>query len=457
MPTLKRKNADGNWEYIQVSGLDVSQLRNDVDSNTTALAESAQHQTDWINVKKPPYNAKGDGTTDDTVAIQTAINDAYTKKVPVYFPTGRYRVVSTITLPARIELIGNSKLSEYAYPFSTNCSTSIETESNPVFVGSTPGTTSNLFTCKLSMRGLAFYDKNESVNTVFLDCFNLFGGSIFECGFRSYGTIIRGTLNYLTRIHFNTFLDIRKSVITNRDFTQFSGITDSYILNNYINASIYSLSTKLIDVHYMNLSVFSHNFCDFAYNVMNLTSGHDNQITNNIFDYSYRGIILSALGGFTITDNNFTHINKKYATTSNRWMVTPDTNMTTKAWTGILLNYQCADMIIKNNFGDSECEELVPFRGTGYKRIETGGNRVSGKTLDQSAIMARALDTNYTGDGTDLKIQELIDYEVTTLPSANITTGGAIASFHGQTLFYNGKRIRNDNGTWKDMMGATVS
>jgi hypothetical protein len=30
MGTLKRKNADGNWEYIQVSGLDVAQLQDDV-------------------------------------------------------------------------------------------------------------------------------------------------------------------------------------------------------------------------------------------------------------------------------------------------------------------------------------------------------------------------------------------------------------------------------------------
>jgi hypothetical protein len=38
MSTLKRKNANGVWEYIQVTGQDVSQLQSDIDSVTTAMA-----------------------------------------------------------------------------------------------------------------------------------------------------------------------------------------------------------------------------------------------------------------------------------------------------------------------------------------------------------------------------------------------------------------------------------
>lgn len=49
-----------------------------------------------INVKDPPYNAVGDGVTDDTTAIQNALNDSYTTKVPVYFPQGTY-LVNTLT------------------------------------------------------------------------------------------------------------------------------------------------------------------------------------------------------------------------------------------------------------------------------------------------------------------------------------------------------------------------
>lgn len=55
----------------------------------------------WINVKDAPYNANGDGTTDDTAAIQAAINAAQVAADPdkrnvVYFPVGEYRVTDAV-------------------------------------------------------------------------------------------------------------------------------------------------------------------------------------------------------------------------------------------------------------------------------------------------------------------------------------------------------------------------
>jgi Pectate lyase superfamily protein len=52
-----------------------------------------------FNVKSPPYNAAGNGTTDDTAAIQAAVNAAIAAKGgTIYFPAGNYKVSSTITI-----------------------------------------------------------------------------------------------------------------------------------------------------------------------------------------------------------------------------------------------------------------------------------------------------------------------------------------------------------------------
>jgi len=54
------------------------------------------------NVKLPPYNAKGDGRTDDTAAIQRALNEHEV----VFLPKGYYVVSRTIELGGRTKLIG---------------------------------------------------------------------------------------------------------------------------------------------------------------------------------------------------------------------------------------------------------------------------------------------------------------------------------------------------------------
>lgn len=64
-------------------------------SNGTAGAGS----TSWYNVTATPYSATGDGVTDDTTAIQTAIDAAEAAGGGiVYFPPGDYKISAALTI-----------------------------------------------------------------------------------------------------------------------------------------------------------------------------------------------------------------------------------------------------------------------------------------------------------------------------------------------------------------------
>ena len=53
-----------------------------------------------INVKNAPYNAKGDGVTDDTEAIQQALSDYPNQNKIIYLPKGTYLVSNQLQWPA---------------------------------------------------------------------------------------------------------------------------------------------------------------------------------------------------------------------------------------------------------------------------------------------------------------------------------------------------------------------
>ncbi len=66
----------------------------------TALNEKTNHQFpasgSVIDVTQQPYGAKGDGKTDDTIAIQKALNDTMGLHKILYFPNGTYLVSATL-------------------------------------------------------------------------------------------------------------------------------------------------------------------------------------------------------------------------------------------------------------------------------------------------------------------------------------------------------------------------
>ena len=64
-------------------------------------------QLGFINARNPPFGAMGDGTNDDTAAIQSALNNVATNGGGIVFlPQGNYLINSSLVVPAQTSLVG---------------------------------------------------------------------------------------------------------------------------------------------------------------------------------------------------------------------------------------------------------------------------------------------------------------------------------------------------------------
>jgi hypothetical protein len=95
--------------FIEMSGLVLAGAQLGL-RGPTAMADQPQPNTGWVNVKDPQFGAVGDSRTDDTTAIQAAVDYCFGSPLSphgtgmaasngvLYFPPGFYRITAPIEL-----------------------------------------------------------------------------------------------------------------------------------------------------------------------------------------------------------------------------------------------------------------------------------------------------------------------------------------------------------------------
>lgn len=90
-----------------------------------------------INVMSAPYNAVGDGVTDNTVVVQQALNDAVTLNIKeVFVPSKCIYALGSLSVPLSVIIFNEQSIIDYN---ATNTDSTLYIRRTAYFTGGTPG------------------------------------------------------------------------------------------------------------------------------------------------------------------------------------------------------------------------------------------------------------------------------------------------------------------------------
>lgn len=160
---------------------------------------SAPGVTDWFNVKAYPYSAAGNGTTDDTTAINNAITAAAVNGGVVYLPTGTYLVSASLVITGdNVYLVGDGM---DATMITTGTGALFDIISTPI--PSSSGT-------------VGFTRNNVGVERMRIECTHMTGTTVGKGnGIHFYGT----RYSYIRDVNINA--SVNWSVLLDGDATNF--------------------------------------------------------------------------------------------------------------------------------------------------------------------------------------------------------------------------------------------
>ena len=175
---------DGDWGSVLNSFLAVAHNADGSLAPAVLLDKSGQ----VFNVKA--YGAKGDGTTDDTSSIQTALNAANSGAV-VFMPYGNYVVSSSLTIPPGITLQGSSRT--FWFPSEGGTANGVLAPQSKIVPSASFSGTAVLKMVDKDTGGYSAASGNQSILGVTIDGSNLPGGNTVD-GFQTYGSVMGVTM-----------------------------------------------------------------------------------------------------------------------------------------------------------------------------------------------------------------------------------------------------------------------
>lgn len=238
------------------------------------ITATTQASTIVVNVKD--QGAVGDGSTDDTAAINAAITAAQAsgKNATVYFPAGTYKLTSVITLYQGMTWSGPIGAGEREFG------------ARAVIVNST----TDMFqltadTRDISISNLCFQGNSSSSATNWLTPVNLSSGFILkystikDCGFDYFTNVLNARILGLL-CSANYFNNCISTILT------LAG-SDNFICDNFFDSNLAGTPTAAFLVTFSSLSktLFEGNYVTCCPSMgMKITGGSGNAIAYNKFD-----------------------------------------------------------------------------------------------------------------------------------------------------------------------------
>lgn len=234
----------------------------------------------FINVRE--HGAVGDGVTDDTVAIQTIINNAgeYTR---IYFPTGKYLVTSAITINKPVYLYGDGfgQTSNNTNGQSVGATTIIFNTQTNGFVVNSGNYIFNVTISDMEIVGNSICTNGISLYSGVM-C-NLLNLHIREC--QNSGILITNNIDYLCQFNHVCNYDYvygASSATENSVALKISGNADRLTTQNYIENIRSLCKNNAIVLSNTDNNVFTK--C-FGYSVNSKMLLLTDNANNNYFDY----------------------------------------------------------------------------------------------------------------------------------------------------------------------------